>query len=313
GVEHAILHLLYSRFIVKVLHDMGLIDFDEPFKNLFTQGMIIKDGAKMSKSKGNVVSPDELIKRYGADTIRLYTLFIGPPEKDAEWSDRGVEGAYRFLGRVWRMIERVIDEARLRPPSAVMTRSPSGEAAGLSAKPMAGTDDGQRASSEDKNLKRKTHQTIKKVTDDIEKGFHFNTAISSTMELVNEIYAVIDKKNVSPEILSEAAEAVIVLLSPFVPHIAEELWQKLGKTTGLLKECWPSFDKSLIINEIITVPVQVNGRLRSKVEITVGADEAALKEKVLSDGKIKSYLEDFEVVRWVIIPDKLVNIVVKKK
>ena len=282
GVEHAILHLLYSRFITKVLYDGGFIGFNEPFKNLFTQGMIIKDGAKMSKSKGNVVSPDKLIKKYGADTIRLYTLFIGPPEKDAEWSDRGVEGAYRFLGRVWRM---VCDR-----------RKGSQET---------------KASVTDKALERKTHQTIKKVTDDLEKGFHFNTAISAVMELVNEIYAC-QENGTSEKVLKEAIKTVIILLSPFVPHIAEELWRELGNNQSVLKEKWPTFKENLILEEVITIPVQINGKLRAKIEVPLGTTDNALKEKVLSDTKTKNYLKNLKVSRLVVIPNKLINIVTSK-
>jgi len=285
GVEHAILHLLYSRFITKVLYDAGLVGFKEPFKNLFTQGMIIKNGAKMSKSKGNVVSPDELIKKYGADTIRLYTLFIGPPEKDAEWSDRGVEGAYRFLGRVWRIAEKILS---LRGDDSERT-NPDGE----------------------KALRRKTHQTIKKITDDIDKGFHFNTAISSTMQLVNEIYLSFDKKEARGAVLKEAIRAVIILLSPFVPHIAEELWEKSGGKKSILKESWPAYDERLIKEDVITIPVQINGKLRSKIEVPAGTAENELKEKVLADEKIKKHLT-VPNPKFIIIPGRLVNIVLPK-
>jgi leucyl-tRNA synthetase len=287
GVEHAILHLLYSRFITKVLHDMGFVGFNEPFKNLFTQGMIIKNGAKMSKSKGNVVSPDGLIKTYGADTVRLYTLFIGPPEKDAEWSDRGVEGAYRFLGRVWRMVGHCEEARRSRGDEAPINR---GEAISSNNDKMA--------------LLRKTHQTIKKVTDDIEKGFHFNTAIASIMELVNEIY--------SKSAIKEAIEAVVLLLSPFVPHIAEELWEKLGNKSSVLTEKWPSYEKEFLSEDVITIPVQVNGRLRSKVEVPSGISEDELKEKALADEKIKKHIGNL-TPKLIVIPNRLVNIVLPKK
>ena len=277
GVEHAILHLMYSRFITKVLHDLGLIGFDEPFRNLFTQGMIIKDGAKMSKSKGNVVSPDALIEKFGADTIRLYTLFIGPPEKDAEWSDRGAEGAYRFLGRVWRMVENMKNTGA----------SPE----------------------ENDNLKRKMHQTIKKVTDDIEKGFHFNTVISSVMELVNEIYLVSDKNDSSHKTLTEAIKTAVVLLAPFVPHIVEELWVKLGGKGSILKEKWPIYDKNFILEENIVIPVQFQGRLRLKLELPRGISEEELKKTIISDDKFKKYSENKKIKRWIIIPGKMVNII----
>ena len=282
GVEHAILHLLYSRFITKVLSDMDLMSFDEPFKRLFTQGMIIKDGAKMSKSKGNVVSPDELIEKYGADTIRLYTLFIGPPEKDAEWSDRGVEGAYRFLGRVWRM------------------------AGGLKESEEATESGGEDLN---KKLTRKMHQTIKKVTDDIEKGFHFNTAISGVMELVNEVYISANNTKVDKDVLKEAVKAVIMLLSPFVPHIAEELWQKLGEKKSLLKTPWPVYDEKLILEESVMIPIQINGKMRSKINVPLGAKDEVLKEKALADKKVETHLKNLTIKKWVIIPNKLINIV----
>ena len=292
GVEHAILHLLYSRFITKFLHDIKMIGFDEPFKRLFTQGMIIKDGAKMSKSKGNVVSPDKLIADYGADTIRLYTLFIGPPEKDAEWSDRGVEGAYRFLGRVWRLVEKA------------GSAKPEGESKGITA--------------EEKALRRKTHQTIKKVTEDFEKGFHFNTAISSIMELVNEAYYFLtdDKKRAAngaagQKTLDDAVEAIIMLLSPFVPHIAEELWRMIGRENSIFKAPWPAYEKSAIAEEIITMVVQINGKVRSRLEVPFDITEDELKAKVLSDPKIKELSANKMIKNFILVPKKLVNIVLQ--
>ena len=278
GVEHAILHLLYSRFITKFLHDIKAVDFDEPFGNLFTQGMIIKDGAKMSKSKGNVVSPDRLIEKYGADTVRLYTLFIGPPEKDAEWSDRGAEGAYRFLGRVWRLIEQMADS---------------------------GT---QITEEHTKKLRRKTHQTIKRVTEDIDKEFHFNTAISAVMELVNEIYGITGK-GLRGKAIQEAVEVVVLLLAPFVPHISEELWQRLGKKNSIFKTKWPDYDKSAIVEEEINIRIQVNGRLRGKALVAKDIDEEALKKKILADNNVKRHVGDAPVKKFIIVPNRLVNIV----
>ncbi|MEE8360306.1 MAG: leucine--tRNA ligase [Candidatus Omnitrophota bacterium] len=280
GIEHAILHLLYSRFITKVFCDLGLIGFDEPFKNLFTQGMIIKDGAKMSKSKGNVVSPDNLIKEYGADTVRLYTLFIGPPKKDAEWSDRGVEGAYRFLGRVWRLTEKVT--------SAKKIEKSKGNA----------------------DLKRKTHQTIKKVTEDIEREFHFNTAISAVMELVNEIYSALSSDEKIDEIVKEAVRTVVILLSPLVPHISEELWQKMGNKSTIFKSNWPDYDKELIKTAKITMPIQINGKLRSKLEVESGISEEVLKNLVLSDEKIKKWIDGKPVKKIIVVPNRLTNLII---
>jgi leucyl-tRNA synthetase len=303
GIEHAILHLLYSRFITKFLHDIGVINFDEPFKNLFTQGMIIKDGAKMSKSKGNVVSPDGLIKDYGADTVRLYTLFIGPPEKDAEWSDRGVEGSYRFLGRVWRLVEGVI---LLNKGGDVVAKG--GDIAEFS------SEDAQRKLSE--QLRRKTHQTIKKVTEDLEGGFHFNTAISSIMELVNEASdiktKVFGKNNTLVECLNKSAEIIVMLLSPFVPHIAEEMWHALGKENSIFKCKWPQYDKSAIVEKVLTIPIQVNGKLRSKIEVPAEIDNVELKARIMADPKVKSWVGEKAVKDFIIVPKKLVNIVLSQ-
>ncbi|MEA3560216.1 MAG: leucine--tRNA ligase [Candidatus Omnitrophota bacterium] len=287
GVEHAILHLLYSRFVVKVLCDLGLVGFQEPFESLFTQGMIIKNGAKMSKSKGNVVSPDKLIADYGADTVRLYTLFIGPPEKDAEWNDKGVEGTYRFLSRIWRMIEQIPNKTQI-PNSKIQ------------------------------GLKRKTHQTIKKVTEDMEGDFHFNTAISAIMELVNEIYKLqaVNKLiepeacSLQPEAIREAVEAVVVLLSPFAPHIAEELWQRLGHKGGIFKTNWPEYDPGVLKMEKVTIIVQINGKLRQRLKVASNIGEDALKKEVLEDERIKEWVKDKSVKKMIVIPKKLVNIVV---
>ncbi|MFH1846888.1 MAG: leucine--tRNA ligase [Candidatus Omnitrophota bacterium] len=283
GVEHAILHLLYSRFIVKVLSDMGLVAFDEPFKRLFTQGMIVKDGAKMSKSKGNVVSPDRLIERYGADTVRLYTLFIGPPEKDAEWSDRGAEGAYRFLKRVWNLLE--IFELSL---------------------PSDGYKDSETV------LVRKMHQTIKKVTEDMEGAFHFNTAISAIMELVNQIYSGWNDKGqkcYGQKCLDEVFRNVALLLAPFVPHAAEEFYQKTGGSGSIFNGQWPGFTKELLDADTVVVPVQINGKVRTAIEIARGLEEEKIKEVILNNEKIKPYFSEKEIRKWIIVPNKLVNIV----
>ena len=283
GVEHAILHLLYARFITKVLNSLGLIDFDEPFRRLFTQGMIIKDGAKMSKSKGNVVSPDALIEKYGADTVRLYTLFIGPPEKDAEWSDRGVEGAYRFIKRIWNLLE-------------VLKSAPSS---------------GDKKLEED--LIRKMHQTIKKVTEDIDGEFHFNTAISAIMELVNQAYVGINEKGkgcYSKECLETVMRNMVLLVAPFIPHIAEEINSKLGGKISIFKSSWPKFSEDMLMADTIVVPVQVNGKLRATVEVASGIEEDKLKEIITSDEKVSEWISGKDVRKWIIIPDKLVNIVV---
>jgi len=280
GVEHAILHLLYSRFITKVLSDLGYIAFKEPFKALFTQGMIIKDGAKMSKSKGNVVSPDDLIDRYGADTIRLYTLFIGPPEKDAEWNDRAVEGAYRFLGRLWRLVLKVKELENVK----------------------------KNLKPQDRDLERKIHQTIKKVTRDIEGDFKFNTAISAVMELVNEAHSAVENDNIY--YAKDAAINAVLLLAPFVPHIAEELWETLGCQPSVFNQQWPCFDELKAKEEMLVLPVMINGKLRSRIEVEDSASHDHIKAVVLADDKVKGYIKGTCIKNFIVVGKKLVNIVV---
>lgn len=283
GVEHAILHLLYSRFITKVFFDLGLIGFDEPFQRLFTQGMIIKDGAKMSKSKGNVVSPDALIAKYGADTVRLYTLFIGPPEKDAEWNDRGVEGAWRFLNRVWRLVEKLT--LRLREVQA------------------------DKEGKAQDNLRRKTHQTIKKVTEDLEREFHFNTAISAVMELVNEIYKA-REQGADAAKLREAIETTVILLSPFVPHIAEEMWQRLGKKNSIFHLSWPTYDRAALQTTEALIVVQINARVRAKITVPFDTEEGKLKKLILQNEKVARWVKGKKIKKFFLVPNKLVSIVV---
>ncbi|MBL7071643.1 MAG: leucine--tRNA ligase [Candidatus Omnitrophica bacterium] len=284
GVEHAILHLLYSRFITKVLYDLKLISFDEPFGNLFTQGMIVKNGAKMSKSKGNVVSPDDLIKKYGADTVRLYTLFIGPPERDAEWNDRGVEGAYRFLKRLYRLVVDVVEG-------------------------KASTDESDEDDEQNKDLTRMIHATIKKVTEDMERDFHFNTAISSVMELVNKIYLVMGDKKVITEPVKKAAKTAVILLSPFVPHITEELWSMMGESESVFKSDWPDYDRNILQAEEITIVAQVNGKVRGRFTVALNASEKDLKDLILEDDSVKKWTGGRSPKKFIVIPNKLVNIV----
>jgi leucyl-tRNA synthetase len=279
GVEHAILHLLYARFITKVLCDMGHVGFKEPFAKLFTQGMITKNGIKMSKSRGNVVSSDDLIEKYGADTVRLYTLFISPPEKDAEWNDRGVEGAWRFLNRVWRMVE---DSCQ---PSAAS----------------------RQVEENNVKLRRKTHATIKKVTEDMEGTFHFNTAISSIMELVNDIY---DYRETVGSQSKEAIRTVVILLAPFVPHVAEEMWQKLGNKESVFKAEWPTYDKNALSQSMIEFPIQINGKLRSKIEAPYEASEDEIKKLVLGDAVVNKWLDGKAPKKIIIAKGKLVNLVI---
>ena len=288
GIEHAVLHLLYARFFTKVLRDLGYVEIDEPFINLLTQGMVIKDGAKMSKSKGNVVDPDLLIKKYGADTARLFSLFAAPPEKDLEWNDQGVEGCFRFLNRVWKLAYDVLPLLQ------------SGAAL-----------DPEKLSDEGKALRRSVHKTIRKVTEDIEERFHFNTAIAAVMELVNTIQAAEPKKDptIAP-VLQEAMESIIRLLAPFVPHFAEEVWAGLGHAGGIDKAGWPAYDPAATVDEELLVVVQVNGKLRGKVTVPAAADEAMVKETALADSKVLPFLEGKTVRKVIYVPGKLVNIVV---
>lgn len=291
GIEHAVLHLLYSRFFTKVLRDMGYLQVDEPFTNLLTQGMVIKDGAKMSKSKGNVVDPDDMIQAYGADTVRLFCLFAAPPEKELEWSDQGVEGASRFLGRVWRLVHDNLEGLKAADPyDGRATLSP----------PLQG-------------LHRKTHQTIKKVTEDIEQRFHFNTAIAAVMELVNQIYAVQDKASREAAywpVMREAVEAVVLLLSPMAPHIAEELWERLGKAPSVAKVPWPAWREEALQAEEILVVVQVNGKLRGRLTVPADISNEELEKAALADAKVQSFLEGKPIRKVIVVPKKLVNIVV---
>lgn len=288
GIEHAVLHLLYARFFTKVLRDLGYCAVDEPFTNLLTQGMVIKDGAKMSKSKGNVVDPNALIEKYGADTARLFSLFAAPPEKDLDWSDQGVEGSYRFLNRVWKL---VCDALPLLAQAGVI------DAASLR--------------EEGKALRRIVHKTIRKVTEDIEERFHFNTAIAAIMEMVNSIQAFEPKSNpANAPVLKEALESLVLLLVPFVPHVACELWAELGHDEGVEEAGWPSFDPAVAADEELLVVVQVNGKLRSKVTVPASAEDAEMKEAAFADERVKPFLDGKNVKKVICVPGKLVNIVV---
>jgi len=297
GVEHAILHLLYARLIIKVLYDAGHVGFKEPFARLFTQGMITKNSVKMSKSKDNVVSSDDLIEKYGSDTVRLYTLFIGPPEKDAEWSDRGVEGAFRFLNRVWRLVEGSRNLSAFAKASAdrqVVEDISQAKACGYHSQ-----------------LRQKTHFTIKKVTEDMEGTFHFNTAISSIMELVNEIYNVVTDHGIrtTDDELKEAVQTVVILLAPFVPHITEEMWERLGNKESVFKAEWPAYDKDALKQDTIEMPIQINGKLRSRIEIDVNAGDDEIREAVMLDPCVKKWLEGKQPKKVIIVKGKLVNVV----
>lgn len=315
GIEHAVMHLLYARFFTKVLRDLGMIDLDEPFENLLTQGMVcmetqscpehgwlypeeIRDGTcgkcgqlavvgrneKMSKSKKNVIDPDALIARYGADTARLFILFAAPPEKDLEWSDQAVEGCYRFLNRVWRAVFENLDMIRNVPVPA-------------------STDGAAR------ELRRVTHRTIRKVTQDIDGRFHFNTAIAAIMELVNAVYAF-EEKSEHPGVLREALESVVRLLAPFVPHMAEELWHCLGHEGGIEANGWPQWDESALAQDEITIVVQVNGKVRGKITVAAAATEDEVRQHALQSPNVARFLDGVTVRKVIVIPGRLVNVVV---
>src|SRR6266849_1303354 len=286
GITHAILHLLYSRFWCKVMRDLGLITHDEPAARLFTQGMVLKGGTAMSKSKGNVVGAHEMADKYGADTGRLYTLFAAPPEKDLEWSEESIDGAWRFLNRVFRMIER-------HAPSVRDVKS------GI----QSSTSDSEKA------LLRKTHQTLRRVTVDIETRWHFNSAIALIMDFYNEIHAPLEK-GVRPEIAKHILETLMLMLAPMTPHLAEELWEMLGHKEGLWTVAWPDFDPELARDEEVEIVVQVNGRVRARLKVAAGLGEADLVPKALAEPAVAQHIDGKRVVRQIVVPDKLVNLVV---
>jgi leucyl-tRNA synthetase len=289
GVEHAILHLIYSRFWTKVMRDMGLVQNDEPVERLFTQGMVIKEGAKMSKSLGNVVSPDEMVARYGADAARLYSLFAAPPDRDLDWQDTGIEGIQRFLGRVYRFVVRNAN------PNVRQTAFPSG---GLFP--------------EAKRIQRKLHQTIKRVSDDFRGRWHFNTCIAAIMELVNELYRVEeDIRKIPPGLLAAVQRDLVLLLAPFAPYLASELWEILGEEGSLLRAPWPKYDPELAKEEELEIPVQVNGKVRGKIIVSADADNAILQERALADEKVKAAIVGKQIVKVIMVPGKLVSVVVK--
>ena len=308
GVEHAILHLIYSRFFCRVFRDVGLTHLDEPFTRLLTQGMVLKQGQVMSKSKGNVVDPDDMIQQYGADALRLYVMFVAPPEKEIEWTDAGLEGSFRFLARVWRLVDQVA------------------ETIGGQGIPDPGTlqlNDGERA------LRRKAHDTIRRVTQDLDPRVHLNTAVSGLMELVNELYAFCSRPGCAmigrdlddPDavgstirqetiaVVKEAVEALILMLSPFTPHMCEELWERLGHAEGVVAAGWPSFDEAVARAEQVVVPVQVNGKVRGRLTVAAGTPDQQLQELAVADPQVAKYLEGHDVKKLVVVNGKLVSIV----
>lgn len=291
GIEHAILHLLYSRFFVKVLRDAGLVDYDEPFSNLLTQGMVIKDGAKMSKSLGNVVSPEEILSKYGADTARLFILFAAPPERELEWSDQGVEGSFRFLNRIWRIVQAF---------EAVLTQKVTEY-------------DHSNLSEADKDLRRVLHSSIKKVTNDIETRFNFNTAISTMMELVNALYAYKEAaKEPNSGLIYEAISDLIKMMSPFVPHITEELWRgAIDANSSVHEQSWPECDEEALKVDNVEIVLQVNGKVRGRLTVPAEATKEELEKIAMADANVQAHIGDATVRKVICVPGRLVNIVAK--
>ena len=286
GVEHAIMHLLYARFFVKALKKVGMVDFDEPFKNLLTQGMVLMDGSKMSKSKGNTVSPLEIIDKYGADTARLFVLFAAPPERDLDWSEQGVEGCFRFLNRVYRLVDELAEVAKSNAEVKAVTK-------------------------EDKAMRLVIHSTLKKVTADLSEKFGFNTAIASLMELINEMYKYKELDTRNDGIIREGIETIVTILAPFTPHIGEELWTMIGKEGSVFNISWPAYDESALVQDEVEVIVQVNGKLRAKVSMDANISREDMEKVAMEDEKVKAAIEGKNVVKVIAVPKKLVNIVVK--
>ncbi len=300
GAEHAVLHLLYTRFVVKALFDLNLVNFEEPFSALFNQGTITKISStsgkleKMSKSRGNVVPPDELIAEYGADTLRLYTLFIGPPEKDAEWIDDGIMGPHRFLFRLWEAVAKNV-------PKLMETKERTIKQSALPALL--------------KELRRKTHETIKNATADIESDFHFNTAVSAVMELVNSVYALAPFEQLTPEalpVVREALESAVLILSPMVPHVCEELWEMLGHKPSVLTVAWPKHDPDLLKTETVEIALQVDGKVRGRMNVPANTSQDDMRKLALTAEQVKKYIEQVEVADVIVVPGRLVNIATKK-
>jgi leucyl-tRNA synthetase len=309
GVEHAILHLIYSRFFSRVFRDLGMIEIDEPFTRLLTQGMVLKDGNVMSKSKGNVVDPDDMIEKFGADALRLYVTFVAPPEKEIEWTDAGLEGSFRFLARVWRLVDNVLETI-------------AGD--GIPQPGEMALDDAERA------LRRKTHDTIRRVTQDLDPRVHLNTAISAMMELVNELYQFCDRpgsaltvrqdsgvaagvveRKETVAVVKEAVEALVLMLSPFAPHMTEELWERLGHTRGISAAAWPTYDPDVARAEQVVVPVQLNGKLRARLTVPAGTPEETLRQLALAEPQVQAHIANRQVSKVVVVNGgKLISIVV---
>ena len=286
GVEHAIMHLLYARWFVKAFKSMGMVDFNEPFKNLLTQGMVLMDGSKMSKSKGNTVSPMDIIDEYGADTARLFVLFAAPPERDLDWSEQGVDGCFRFLNRVYRLVDELAD--------VVKKDVEFGE-----------------LNSQDKDMRYTIHSTLKKVTADLSEKFGFNTAISALMELINDMYKYKELDNINEAVIKEGVQTIVTIIAPFAPHLGEELWTMIGKEGSVFDIDWPKYDEKSLLKEEIEVVVQVNGKVRGKLTVNSNISKDEMEKVALEDEKIKGLVEGKTIVKVVAVPKKLVNVVVK--
>ncbi|MCC0698806.1 leucine--tRNA ligase [Clostridioides sp. ZZV15-6383] len=286
GVEHAIMHLLYARWFVKAFKSMGMVDFNEPFKNLLTQGMVLMDGSKMSKSKGNTVSPMDIIDEYGADTARLFVLFAAPPERDLDWSEQGVDGCFRFLNRVYRLVDELAD--------VVKKDVEFGE-----------------LNSQDKDMRYTIHSTLKKVTADLSEKFGFNTAISALMELINDMYKYKELDNINEAVIKEGVQTIVTIIAPFAPHLGEELWTMIGKEGSVFDIDWPKYDEKALVKDEIEVVVQVNGKVRGKLTVNSNISKEEMEKVALEDEKIKGLVEGKTIVKVVAVPKKLVNVVVK--
>jgi leucyl-tRNA synthetase len=286
GIEHAILHLLYARFFTKLMRDEGLLHIDEPIKRLLTQGMVLMDGSKMSKSKGNTVDPESLIERYGADTVRLFIMFASPPQMSLEWSDDGVEGASRFLRRLWRQVAEHVATGAVSTGVAADLSDPA------------------------KELHRQAHQTIKKVSDDIERRLQMNTAIAAVMELINAVSKFTPQNESDRSVVQQALETACLLLSPVVPHICTVLWQELGHTTDIIDAAWPVADESAMVQDEIQYIVQVNGKLRDRIQVAADADKETIEQLAQASESVQRHIEGKTVRKIIVVPGRLVNIVV---
>ena len=292
GIEHAILHLLYARFYHKLLRDEGLVTSDEPFKNLLTQGMVLKDGTKMSKSKGNTVDPQQLIERFGADTVRLFIMFAAPPEQSLEWSESGVEGAHRYIKRLWKAIYEHVTSIKENS----LTITPLSATASLN--------------TEQKAMNFKLHETLKKVADDYGRRLTFNTAIAANMELLNHLTKFDDQSEAGLAIRQQTFESIVLMLSPIIPHLSHYLWKELGHDDGILDHAWPQYDESALKLDTIEMVVQVNGKVRGMIEVSADASKQVCEQQALENEKVQRFVDGQPIRKVIVVPKKLVNIVV---